>query len=93
MKNTIKYKGKHYSTRTFEAYLADESEDDAQTLVIASSLLSDAMDEKILNEGSIEEAIDKGIYYYVDAEHFNDDADVICLVYLDEPFTLVEEII
>ena len=92
MENTIEYQGKLYPTRTFEAYICDETEDDSRYITIASSLLSDAMGDNILVEGSIEEQIDNKIYYYVDEAHLSYDAETICLECLDEAFILMEEI-
>lgn len=89
--NTITYKGTSYPTRTFDAYLADENEDGIQTITIASSDLSDEIEEGIEIEGSEEEGIDNVIYFYVDAECFDLPAEEICKLHLDEPFVFVTE--
>jgi hypothetical protein len=88
---SITYQGKEYPTRTFDAYLAEEDEDGIQTITIATNLLSDAMDYRQEFEGSIEQKIDNTIYFYVDVEAFELDAETICLEHLDEPFILVNE--
>lgn len=92
MENTIEYQGTKYATRTFEAYLSDETPEDVQTLTIATTVLSNALGDEILDEGSEEERIDSGIYYYVEPEHFGYDAETLCLECLDEPYILIEEI-
>ena len=92
MGNSIKYKGKRYSTRTFEAYLDGDSEEDSQILTIASTRLRDALGDRILDEGTDEEIIDSGIYFYVDVEHFEKDMEEICREHLDEPYVLIEEV-
>jgi hypothetical protein len=87
----ITYKGIEYPTRTFDAYLASEDEDDVQTITVASSELSDALGDRIEVTDSEEEGIDNSIYFYVDADNFYLRADVVCYLHLDEPFVLVAE--
>lgn len=91
--NYIKYKGKTYSTRTFEVYLADETEDESETITVASTLLEEAIADKMEVTDSEEERIDNQIYFYLDYNDLiNADAHKICSELLDEPYVLVQEI-
>lgn len=88
----IIYQGVTYPTRTFDVHLASEDEDGIQTITIASTNLSDALgDYPIGDEVSEEENIDNQIYFYVDVEFFDLDAETICQEHLDEPFVLITE--
>ncbi len=89
--NTITYKGKSYETRTFDAHLAEEDENGLQTITIASSLLGEAIEERQEVVGSEEMDIDNQIYFYVDLEFFDLDAETICRKHLDEPFVFINE--
>lgn len=90
--NKITYNGIDYPTRTFDVYLADETEDDIQQITIATNLLSEAIDGLIdLIDYNEEHFIDEAIYFYVDEEHFDLEADVICRLHLDEEFVFVTE--
>lgn len=88
---TITYKGKDYPIRTFDAHLADEDENETQTIIIATSELSEAISDNMTLSGSEEEGIDKLIYFYVDVEAFELSADEICREHLDEPFVFIAE--
>jgi hypothetical protein len=87
----IIYNGINYPTRTFDAHLADEDENGIQTITIASSELSEALGDRIEVTDSEEEGIDSQIYFYVEAECFDLESDVICRLHLDEEFIFVTE--
>jgi len=87
----ITYQERDYPTRTFDVHLVEEDEDGIQTITIASSLLDEALGSDKFIDESEEQKIDDTIYFYVDAEFFDLDAETICLEHLDEPFVLITE--
>ena len=85
--NTIKHKGKEYPTRTFLVQMEDL--DYPTELTIAKQDLSDELDLEREDDANIDEYI----YFYVDNDDFDKTAEEICSTCLDEPITLIEEIL
>lgn len=85
---TIVYKGKEYPTRTFDV----ETEDGAEmTITIATEELSEAIEHSIDIVDSIEETIDNQIYFYIQSDLIDLEAEEICQHQLDEEMTFINE--
>jgi len=90
--NTITYKGIEYPTRTFDVRFNDEDRGDEENYItIAPQSLSDALGDKKEELDTEEEGIDCTIYFYVEDDKFNLDAEEICQNHLDEPLEFVGE--
>lgn len=91
--NTITYKGKEYPTRTFTVTSPEFGEE--QTYTIATNSLFDAIskDDKHEVYGTLENAVDNKIYFYVEDEVIKLDAKEICANHLDIEMELIEEIV
>jgi len=88
--DTINYKGKEYPTRTFNVIC----EGDERTYTIATDSLAEAIginDEYDGTLGDEEENIDQSIYFYVEDEVINLDAEEICKDHLDVEMEFVSE--
>jgi hypothetical protein len=85
--NKITYKGIDYPTRTFNVVI----EGDKRQYTIATESLSDAMGDDKEVFGSEANEIDNEIYFYVEDEVLELDANEICNDHLDEPMEFVSE--
>ena len=84
----ITYNGKEYPTRTFKVLFEGEE----HTYTIGTESLNEVIRDKYEEDGSEEQAIDNEIYFYVEDEVIELDGGELCLNYLDEPMSFLEEL-
>jgi hypothetical protein len=85
----LNYLGVNYPTRTFNVILDNKE----QQIIIANESLNEALINTVSQRNSEKvEYIDNLIYFYVENEAFNLDANEICQNHLDEPIHFLAEI-
>ena len=90
----IIYKGKEYPYREF-LVIDVETNSQVSYKIASESLIKDMRKytgiEKF-KQGSVEEKIDQGIYYYLEDSKMEESGEYICKNHLDKPMTFIKEL-